>query len=134
MLPNRVLLADPDAGMVRQWQEALKIAKFDVETAGDGLECVAQLRRFQPNLLVLAPDLPWGSGEGVLALMYEDPEIPCIPVILLASRRDARQARSLGAFPISAYCVKPVAPEDLAEVVGRIIWKRYARREPLAEA
>ena len=38
-----------------------------------GLECVARLRERVPDVLVLEPQLPWGGGEGVLAIMGEVP-------------------------------------------------------------
>ena len=34
------------------------------------LECLAQLRQWRPDVLVLDADLPWGSGLGVLSVMW----------------------------------------------------------------
>ena len=39
------------------------------------------------DVLVMDPSLPWGGGDGVLAMMYEDPGIPVVPVIVLTDAR-----------------------------------------------
>src|SRR5205823_2779004 len=65
---HRVLIADSDRGLARLCRRALEGSGSAVETAADGLECLSRLRAFRPNLLVLEPELPWGSGEGVLAV------------------------------------------------------------------
>ena len=44
-----------------------------------GLECAARLRECVPDVLVLEPQLPWGGGEGVLAMMGEVPSLRLFP-------------------------------------------------------
>ena len=75
-------------------------------TARDGLACVAQLREFRPAVLVLDPALPWGWGDGVLARMREEADIPTVPVILLFTRPGPEGLRDrLAACPLT----RPVA-------------------------
>src|SRR5438874_1120798 len=101
--PNRILIADGDSALTRTYQTALGGEGFEVEIATDGLSCVGLLRDFQPAVLVLDPELHWGGGEGVLAMMHEDPEVPIVPVVVLSaqSRQRPCNPRSLGPFPIS---------------------------------
>ncbi|HEX4591203.1 MAG TPA: response regulator [Gemmataceae bacterium] len=79
---TRILLAAPNSRAVALHQAFLTRLGFDVTVCGDGLDCAERLRRDQPDLLVLALELPWGRGEGVLALMA-DGDLPRIPVVLL---------------------------------------------------
>ena len=130
MTSVRVLLADPDQPLLATYQEALSRESFTVEIAQDGLECVAQLRCFGPDVLVLAPDLLWGRAEGVLAMMHEDPDVPLIPVMVLSGRRNLNEARGIGVFPISAYHVKPVSPRLLAMSLRRLMHKHTRGQRP----
>ena len=71
--PIRVLMADPDESLQPVYREPLLQEGFELVTAVSGLECVARLRERVPDVLVLEPQLPWGGGDGVLAIMGEVP-------------------------------------------------------------
>lgn len=112
--PIRVLMADPDASLPTVYREPLAREGFELITAVNGLECVARLRERVPNALVLEPRMPWGGGDGVLAMMGEEPDLATVPVMVLTSCRDAHVLKSVGRFPIADYHVKPLAPDRLA--------------------
>jgi DNA-binding response OmpR family regulator len=116
-------LADPDQPLLESYQEVLSREGFVVETATDGLDCVNKLRSFGPDVLVLAPELPWGRAEGVLAMMHEEQDVPLIPVMVLSVRRNLDDVRGIGVFPVSAYHVKPVSPRQLSESLRRLLRK-----------
>jgi DNA-binding response OmpR family regulator len=115
--PIRVLMADPDESLQPLYREPLMQDGFELATATGGLECVARLRERVPDVLVLEPQLPWGGGEGVLAIMGENPELATVPVMVLTSCRDARLLEAVSRFPVSDYQLKPLAPNRL---VGRL--------------
>jgi DNA-binding response OmpR family regulator len=110
----RVLMADPDESLHARYREPLVQGGFEVVTVFDGLECIAWLRNHIPDLLVLEPQLPWGGGDGVLALMGEFSELAAVPVMILTSCRDPLVLERVAHFPVSDYYVKPLAPERLA--------------------
>ncbi len=87
---------------------------FELGTAVDGLECVAQLRERVPDALVLEPHMPWGGGDGVLAIMAESPDLATVPVMILTSCRDPQVLKGLERFPIGDYHVKTLTPDRLA--------------------
>ena len=97
------------------------LAGFDVITAANGLECVAALRAFAVHLLVLDPELLWGWGDGVLAVMCEQSDVPMVPVIVLSSGNNPRAVDSLPAFPICDHQVKPLPPDQLAERICKLV-------------
>ena len=77
----RVLMADPDESLHPVYRVPLLQEGFEVAAASSGLECVARLRERAPDILVLEPQLPWGGGEGVLAMMGEVPQLAAVPVV-----------------------------------------------------
>jgi DNA-binding response OmpR family regulator len=117
----RVLMADPDESLQPLYRERLLQDGFELATASSGLECVARLRERIPDLLVLEPQLPWGGGEGVLAVMGEVPRLATVPVMVLTSCRDARLLEAVARFPVSDYQLKPLAPDRLAARLRTIL-------------
>jgi len=115
--PIHVLMADPDATLPPVYREPLQHEGFELGTAVSGLECIARLRERAPDVLVLEPHMPWGGGDGVLAIMGESPELATVPVMILTSCRDPYVLKGVEGFPISDYYVKPLPPDRLA---GRI--------------
>ena len=112
--PIRVLMADPDESLHPVYREPLARDGFEVVSAFNGLECVARMRERVPDLLVLEPRMPWGGGDGVLAIMGEDPGFATIPVMVLTSCRNPHNLNGVARFPISDYQVKPLTPDRLA--------------------
>jgi DNA-binding response OmpR family regulator len=117
MVPIRVLLADGDEWLLASYRTFLFGNGFEVATATNGLECLTQLRDFIPDILVLDPEMLWGQGDGILALMQENADVPQVPVILLAAH-DGPEGRALrAAYPRCVYHVKPLAPERLEATI-----------------
>lgn len=133
---HRVLLADSDQPLLERYGSFLRQSGFEVALSTNGLECLAQLRRFKPEVLVLEPRLPWGQGEGVLALMYEEPDVPVIPVMILTGHPDPNGGSGVGIFPVSAYFVKPLEPNALAQSLRRLLakTKQMRHRRPAVDA
>jgi DNA-binding response OmpR family regulator len=71
-------------------------------------------------MMLLDLKLPRKSGFEVLAWLRQHGEIKRLPVVVLSSSRespDIARAYDLGA---NSYLVKPVAPDDLLELVKAI--------------
>ena len=107
-------MADPDESLQPLYREPLLQDGFELATASSGLECVARLRERVPDVLVLEPQLPWGGGDGVLAMMGEVPQLATVPVMVLTSCRDPRLLEAVARFPVSDYQLKPLTPDRLA--------------------
>ena len=130
--PIRVLIADPDEGLQPEYRVPLTQAGFDVVMACSGLECVARLRDRVPDVLVIEPHLPWGGGDGVLAIMGDDPQLATIPVVVLTSHHESDALRRVARFPVSSFHLKPLAPDRLAAKLRTLV-AHPRRRFGLAE-
>jgi CheY-like chemotaxis protein len=121
----RVLIADPDEMLLAAYRAFLAGEGVEVRTVTNGLECLDALRHGRPDVLVLDPDLRWGSGLDVLALLGED--VPAAPVLILTSRPE-QVAES--AVPVRDYAllIKPVPPAVVAGVIGTLAESGWARR------
>ena len=117
----RLLIADPNEYLLDLYRDYLSQHGFKVETASNGLDCAKKLREFAPDLLVLEPMMPWGGGDGVLALMHKDPDTPDVPVMILTYGCDPSVLYNISPYPISDYQKKPMSPKELAERISKIV-------------
>ncbi|MCE5268344.1 MAG: response regulator [Planctomycetaceae bacterium] len=122
--PIRVLMADPDSSVHRFYEEPLSDEDIEIVAVSSGIECVARLCERVPDVLVLEPQLPWGGGDGVLAIMGEVAQLATVPVMILTSCRDPRVFEAVARFPVSDYQLKPLAPDRLAGRLRTIIAHR----------
>jgi DNA-binding response OmpR family regulator len=128
MGPFRVVISVPNPMLLNAYRESLALEGFEVATARDGLECVRRLRELLPDVLVLATTLPWGGGDGVLAVMSEDPRLQHVAVIVMSSGQDPGGPARLWDFPIAEYHSHPLLPQLLARRV-RLRARRVRARE-----
>jgi two-component system chemotaxis response regulator CheB len=117
----RVLLAEPHESLRDDYAGFLRGCGATVACAGNGVECIEQLRLIQPHVLVLEPEIPWGGGAGVIDWMLSDPALPTTPVIALTAARDLDQLRRILKFPLYDLVVKPLAPKQLATKIRWVV-------------
>ncbi|MBI4422339.1 MAG: response regulator [Elusimicrobia bacterium] len=117
----RILVADDDPGIRDVLQEMLERAGFVVELAADGAQALAQVKRGQPDLLLLDVDMPEKTGWEVVERIKSDPLLRHLPVLFLTSMTQARNkvhGLELGA---NDYITKPFNPRELlARVRGAL--------------
>jgi response regulator RpfG family c-di-GMP phosphodiesterase len=123
----RVLIADPDLGLLEEYRRQMS-ETFELATATNGMECLTRLREETPDVLVLEPQLLWGGGDGVLAVMHQFLGLTFIPVMILTACRDIHVLQGVAPFRISDYCVKPLAPGQLATRIGTLLHFCAARQ------
>ncbi|MEN6458530.1 MAG: response regulator [Thermoguttaceae bacterium] len=127
-MSHRILLADSDQFLLDRCREYLERRGFRVMTAATGLECVERLRDGAPDVLVLEPSILWGGGDGVLAMMHEEPTIPRVPVIVLTYGYDRGSLYRLAPYRIDDYQIKPLSARQLAERI-RVVLASYPPAE-----
>ncbi len=129
-LPNHppcILLAEADPTTAATHARELEQIGYTVLTVSDGLGCLERLRSQRPDLLVLDAEIPWGGGDGVLAVCQEEPHLRCIPAIVMVARRNAPLLYRLAPYEVGDLLFKPVPPRKLAERVAALL----GRGEPL---
>ena len=117
----RILIADPDRFLLASYSRHLRERGATVSTATTGLECVERLRDVVPDALVLEPTLPWGGGDGVLALINEEPSLRPTVVMILAQGRNRSLLYRLSWFKVDDYQTKPLTADGLAGRIGTLL-------------
>jgi DNA-binding response OmpR family regulator len=112
-----LLLAERNPELRHFYQRFITSRGYEVETAADGLECLAKLRRAMPAAVVLDLELCWGGGHGVLAWLREERTTSKVPVILTATAGYPADDTQVLEPPVIRFLVKPVAATVLLETV-----------------
>jgi DNA-binding response OmpR family regulator len=111
---KRVLVADDDADVRELVSFKLAQSGWDVSTARDGEDALAQLVASPPDVAVLDIMMPKLSGLDLCREIRQRPGVDDIPILLLtakAQEADVERGFALGA---DDYVVKPFSPRELA--------------------
>jgi putative two-component system response regulator len=101
-------------------------------TTSKPTQAVEQLRREQPDVLLLDVMMPDVSGLDILKLMRADSQLRAVPVIVLTAACDGRtksQALELGA---ADFLAKPVEPSELVPRLRNVLSAK-AHRDQLQQ-
>jgi DNA-binding response OmpR family regulator len=107
----KVLVAEGDEEFAEVVCTYLRAQACEVRVTYTGVECLEQVGRFNPRVIVLDGELLWGGASGVLACLRESNLGYCPAVVLTAwSLNEQFLARSA---PIVDCLVKPFALASL---------------------
>ena len=126
----KILVVDDDPDMRETLEMILESANYTVVTACDGEECLAQLKKEQPDLLILDLLMPRMDGFEVCKAL-KDPrraKYARMPIIILSSIREGVSQRRYELetgvlLDVDDYVEKPVESNVLLERVRKILKK-----------
>ncbi len=120
-----VLLVEDDSVDVMTVKRALKELKManELTRAADGEEALAYLqdeKNPKPCVILLDLNMPRMNGIEFLKVAKADPQLKCIPVVVLTTSRDDKDKVESFNLCVAGYIVKPVDYEKFVEAM-RII-------------
>jgi len=119
-MSHRILLAGPKTQQINNYAAYLSQLGYIVRTTSTGLGCLTILRNWYPDLMVMNPDMYWGSGMGVLGVMYEESSISVIPVLLLADDSARVKTEVQPEWPCHLL-QNSISPFQLSEIVEEFL-------------
>ena len=105
-----ILVVEDDVDLHAMLQIALQQEGFAVESADDGLTALQNVRRTQPDLVVLDLNMPRMGGEDFLYAWRTGVEAPGVPVIVISAASQALRPQDLG---VAAFLPKPFSLDTL---------------------
>ena len=129
-MPGKILLVDDDPDILDAITMILESQGYDVVTARDGIEALANLKAEKPNLMILDLLMPKMDGFAVCKEL-QDPrwsKYKNMPILMLTSVREEASRRRYELetgleLDVDDYVEKPISPDTLVERVGRLIKK-----------
>jgi DNA-binding response OmpR family regulator len=134
-LPEQSVLVVEDTDEIRELvATVLGKAGFDVRTVGTGAECMAEIRRQAPDLIVLDLGLPDADGTEICRQVRAETE--CY-VLMLTARADEVDLLIGLAVGADGYMAKPFSPRELVARVQAMLRRPRSAvptpREPIEE-
>lgn len=119
MVPEekRILIADDDPVILRLIQVNLELEGYEVITANNGEEAVAQAKAENPDLVILDIMMPRLDGYQACEQLKSSDDTKDIPVIFLSAKAQQGDIEKGRSFGVAAYLTKPFDPTELLEVV-----------------
>ncbi len=115
--PLRALVVDDSLSARRSVVQVLKDANLEVRTANDGLDAVAILEKWIPDIIISDMEMPRMNGLELTANVRHSERTRHIPVIMVTSRSTAKHRQMSTAAGVSAHIVKPFNDDDLVQQV-----------------
>ena len=116
------MLADDDAGLLKEASDALREAGFKVVEAADGQEALQEALSRRVDLVVMDVSMPGVSGVEACHCLKAMPKTQKIPVVLTVSKKDP-VTRVLGKRTHGSVRIlrKPFSLEDLISLVRQLV-------------
>ena len=121
-----VLVADDDRDIRELISFKLQAAGYDVVTANDGDEALAQVIALRPDIAVLDVMMPGKSGTEVLRAVREHSDVGKTCIILLTAKAQEADVASGFALGADDYVVKPFSPRELLSRVQAVLGRRVS--------
>lgn len=115
-----IIAADDEPTNLLIIEEAL-MDDYEVMTVENGLECLSEIKKRIPDILLLDVSMPEMDGIMVCQRLKEDPKTKYIPIIMLsgfASNDDIKRGLEAGA---DRYITKPFKPTILRNAISEMI-------------
>ena len=119
--PIRVLICDDDPVILRLLEVNLELEGYDVLTANHGEEAFEIASRELPDLVILDIMMPRLDGYQTCQKLKAQSSTEQIPVVFLSAKAQASDIEKGKSFGVSDYLTKPFDPNDLLDVVERLV-------------
>lgn len=109
----KVLIVDDEPFNVDVLQQELEELDYQVITASNGKEALEQIKKHQPDLILLDLMMPVLDGFAVLAEVKADAVLRDIPVIIVSAEHDSKSVVKGIKQGADDYITKPIDAEHL---------------------
>ena len=130
-MPEKILVVDDDPDMRDALTIILESRGYQIVTAQDGIEALANLRAESPDLMILDLLMPKMDGFTVLKELQDArwSKYRKTPILILSSVREEASRRRYELetalqLAVDDYVEKPVAPDVLLERVTNLLKRK----------
>lgn len=127
-----ILVADDDPDILEGIVAVLKSKPYRLQTARDGQQCLALVKKKIPDLLILDLLMPKMDGFAVMRELHREPGFADLPIMILtavvedASRRRYELETGVS-MKVQDYIEKPIAPAELLRRVEQVLERTRKR-------
>jgi DNA-binding response OmpR family regulator len=131
MSNKKILIVEDDADVRMGLHMRLKANHYDTFFAGDALSAMAEVRKHEPDLILLDLGLPAGDGFVVMDRLKAFPALAVIPVIVVSGRSGVANRERVLKAGAKAFLEKPVDNAELLAVIRQALGETVKPERPL---
>lgn len=121
-MSKSILLCDDEVHILRAAEIKFSRAGFDVRTATDGVDALAVIGNWRPDIIVTDCQMPRMDGLELSERIRSDPEIHEIPIIMLTAKGfELSHEELLERIGVAAVVSKPFSPRELLRMVEEVL-------------
>ena len=121
MVNKKILIVDDDPDICQGMHVRLKANHYDTFFVSDALTSMVEVRKHEPDLIILDLGLPADDGYVVMERLKNIPSLAIIPIIVVSARdglENQKRALKAGA---KAFLQKPVDNAELLAVIRQAL-------------
>ena len=118
-----VMVVDDSITVRKVTTRLLERNNYEVLTAKDGVDALAQLQEHQPDVMLLDVEMPRMDGFELATNMRNSAELKGIPIIMITSRTASKHRQRALEIGVNEYMGKPYNENDLLENIDNLISK-----------
>ncbi|MEH6356957.1 MAG: response regulator, partial [Marinobacter sp.] len=115
-----VMVVDDSVTVRKVTSRLLERNGMEVITAKDGLDAVAQLQDYQPDIILLDIEMPRMDGFEVAGFVRRDDVLRNTPICMITSRTGEKHRERALAIGVNEYLGKPFQETTLLETISRL--------------
>jgi chemosensory pili system protein ChpA (sensor histidine kinase/response regulator) len=117
----RVMVVDDSITVRKVTSRLLERQGMDVVTAKDGVDAVAKLQEFHPDVMLLDIEMPRMDGFEVARHMKNSEELKDIPIIIITSRTGDKHRNTAMELGVKRYLGKPYQEAELMDNINELL-------------
>jgi CheY-like chemotaxis protein len=120
---KRILVVEDDNSLSVLLRLIMKVQQDDweVASAATGVEALAQVEKFQPDLMLLDIMMPEMDGLEVARRLKGDERYKDQKVVILSALSDPETQRKAMEAGVLEYWTKPISPDELRDGMLRLL-------------
>ncbi len=120
---KRILVVEDDNSLSVLLRLIMKVQQDDweVSSAATGVEALAQVEKFLPDLILLDIMMPEMDGLEVARRLKGDERFKDQKIVILSALSDAETKRKAMEAGVMEYWTKPISPDELRDGMLRLL-------------
>ncbi len=121
-MATKILIAEDDIQLLDMYKLKFGLEGFEVFSVEDGQSALDEIKRIQPDVLLLDIMMPLVDGFEVLRQVKQDPELSELLVIVLTNLADEKTAEQIYKLGATEYLIKSeLTPLEVAVRVKELL-------------
>jgi CheY-like chemotaxis protein len=122
-MAKRILVVEDDDNLSMLLRLIMKLQQEEwlLSSAANGVEALAQVEKFQPNLVLLDIMMPEMDGLEFTRRVRADARRDDMSIVVLSALNDPTTKRLAHELGVQEYWTKPISPSDLQTGLLRVL-------------